>query len=77
MNWAEQNICLDGVNASAWCMMCAFAFLIFPNFNQTVDPNWFDAPTALFEIATGSWLFGQRAEATGTDGERRSKWTID
>ncbi|HEY2344793.1 MAG TPA: DUF4386 domain-containing protein [Xanthomonadaceae bacterium] len=45
-----------GVIASAWCAMCAFAFIVFPVFNQTIDPNWFDAPMALFEMATGFWL---------------------
>ena len=45
-----------GAIASAGCVMCAFAFLIFPDFNRTVDPNWYDAPAALFEIVTGAWL---------------------
>lgn len=45
-----------GVVASAWCLMCSFAFIVFPNFTQTVDPNLFDAPMALFEMATGFWL---------------------
>jgi hypothetical protein len=45
-----------GVVASAWCTMCAFVFLVFPNFSRTVDPNWYDAPMALFEIVTGFWL---------------------
>jgi len=34
--------------------MCAFAFI--PDFNRAVDPNLFDGPMALFEIAAGLWL---------------------
>jgi hypothetical protein len=45
-----------GVVASAWCTMCAFTFLVFPNFSRSVDPNWYDAPMALFEIVMGFWL---------------------
>jgi hypothetical protein len=45
-----------GLVASAWCTICAFAFLIFPNLNRALDPNWYDAPMALFEIVTGLWL---------------------
>lgn len=45
-----------GVVASAWCTICALAFLVFPSLNRVLDPNWYDAPMALFEIVTGFWL---------------------
>ena len=45
-----------GVIASAWCVLCAFAFIIFPHFNETVNIWWFDTPMAFFEIALGVWL---------------------
>jgi hypothetical protein len=45
-----------GMLASAWCVMCAFAFIVMPDFKQTVDPNWYDSPMALFEMTTGIWL---------------------
>jgi hypothetical protein len=45
-----------GVLASAWCVMCAFAFIIFPTFNKTVNDWWFDTPLALFELAMAFWL---------------------
>jgi hypothetical protein len=31
-----------GVIASAWCVICAFIFLIFPHFNRVVNDYWFD-----------------------------------
>jgi hypothetical protein len=42
--------------SSVWCVMCAFAFIIFPDFAKTVNPWWFDSPMASFEMATGFWL---------------------
>jgi hypothetical protein len=45
-----------GLISSAWCVICAFVFLIFPNFNQVVNDYWFDSPMAIFEIAVSFWL---------------------
>jgi Domain of unknown function (DUF4386) len=45
-----------GVVGSAWCVFCAFVFLIFPNFNQIVNDYIFDSPMALFELAVSIWL---------------------
>ena len=45
-----------GVISSVWCVTCAFAFIIFPDFAKTVNPWWFDSPMASFEMATGFWL---------------------
>lgn len=45
-----------GVIASAWCVFCAFAFLVFPDFNRIVNDWLFDTPMGLFEIVTGLWL---------------------
>ena len=45
-----------GVISSAWCVICAFIFLIFPNFNKVVNDYWFDSPMALFELAVSFWL---------------------
>lgn len=45
-----------GVIASAWCVMCAFAFLVFPAFNKIVNDWLFDTPMGLFEMALGFWL---------------------
>ncbi|MCJ7481806.1 MAG: DUF4386 domain-containing protein [Thermodesulfovibrionales bacterium] len=45
-----------GVISSAWCVICAFAFIVFPNFQNTVHPMWFDMPMVIFEMALGFWL---------------------
>ena len=45
-----------GLISSAWCVICAFVFLILPNFNKVVNDYWFDSPMALFELAVSFWL---------------------
>ena len=45
-----------GVIGSAWCVFCAFVYLIFPGFAKPVNPYWFDSPMALFELAVSFWL---------------------
>jgi hypothetical protein len=45
-----------GVIASAWCVFCAFAFIVFPHFSATVNASWFDMPLVLSEITLGLWL---------------------
>ncbi len=45
-----------GLIASAWCVFCAFVFLIFPHFNNVVNDYWFDSPMAIFELALSFWL---------------------
>jgi hypothetical protein len=45
-----------GVIGSAWCVVCAFGFLIVPDFDKTVNLWWFDSPLGLFEMATSVWL---------------------
>jgi hypothetical protein len=45
-----------GVIASAWCVVCAFVFLVFPNFEKPVNPYWFDSPMAVFELIVSFWL---------------------
>ena len=45
-----------GLVSSVWCVICAFAFLIFPNFDKAVNAYWFDSPMALFEMVVSVWL---------------------
>jgi hypothetical protein len=45
-----------GVISSAWCVLCAFVFLIFPSFNKIVNDYCFDSPMALFEMILSLWL---------------------
>ena len=45
-----------GVIASAWCVLCAFLYLVFPHFNKIVNDWWFDFPMAMFELVVSVWL---------------------
>lgn len=54
-----------GVVSSAWCVMCAFVFIVFPNFGNTVNAYWFDSPMTIFEIATGFWLLSKGLRPSG------------
>jgi len=45
-----------GVVSAAWGVFCAFAFMVFPHFDATVNASWFDFPMFIFEMALGLWL---------------------
>ena len=45
-----------GIVASAWCVLCSFVFLIFPDFDKAVNAYWFDTPMALFELIVSFML---------------------
>src|SRR5207302_8178512 len=49
-NYIPKGLAIFGVIASAWCVLCAFIFLIFPNFNKIDNDYIFDSPLAIFEI---------------------------
>jgi 4-amino-4-deoxy-L-arabinose transferase-like glycosyltransferase len=71
-NYIPRGLSIFGVIASAWCVLCAFVFLIFPHFNKIVNDYVFDTPMALFELILSFWLLfkgiqirGQRSEVRG------------
>jgi hypothetical protein len=43
-------LALFGVVSSAWCVICAFIFLVFPSFNKVINDYIFDTPMAVFEL---------------------------
>jgi len=55
-----------GVITSAWCVICAFAFIVFPHFDAMVNADWFDVPMVLFEMALGVWLLFKGLRPSGT-----------
>ena len=57
-----------GVISSAWCVFCAFAFLIFPRFDATVNASWFDLPMVIFELTLGFWLLIKGLSPSGPAG---------
>src|SRR5213593_3670013 len=54
--YIPRGLSIFGVIGSAWCVFCAFVYLIFPNFNKIVNDYIFDTPMALFELALSFWL---------------------
>ena len=70
-NYIPRWLALFGVISSAWCVFCAFVFLIFPNFQKPVNPYWFDSPMALFELVVGIWLLTKGIRvSTGSEPNR-------
>jgi hypothetical protein len=57
-----------GVISSAWCVICAFAFIVFPHFETTVNAYWFDMPMVIFEMVLGFWLLLKGLRPSGTSG---------
>jgi drug/metabolite transporter (DMT)-like permease len=55
-NYIPRGLALYGVISSAWCVICAFVFLVFPHFNDIVNDWLFDLPMALFEMVLSFWL---------------------
>jgi hypothetical protein len=54
--YIPRGLSIFGVIGSAWCVFCAFAYLIFPHFNKIVNDYVFDSPMALFELIVSVWL---------------------
>ncbi|GAA0710328.1 DUF4386 domain-containing protein [Dokdonella soli] len=61
-----------GVISSAWCVFCAFAFLVFPHFDAKVNASWFDLPMVIFEMALGLWLLVKGLSPSGLAGADRA-----
>lgn len=57
--YIPKTLAVFGVIACAWCVLTAFAFLVFPGFDKAVNAYWFDSPMALFEIVLSFWLLFQ------------------
>jgi Domain of unknown function (DUF4386) len=55
-NYIPKGLALFGVISSAWCVFCAFVYLMFPNFNKIVNDYIFDSPMAIFELIVSIWL---------------------
>jgi hypothetical protein len=64
-NYIPRGLSIFGVISSAWCVLCAFIFLIFPSFNKIVNDYIFDSPMALFELAVSFWLLFKGLRPSG------------
>ena len=58
-------LAIFGVISSGWCVICAFAFIVFPHFDATVNAYWFDMPLLIFELALGLWLLVKGLGSSG------------
>ena len=65
-NYIPRPLALFGVISSAFCVICAFVYLIFPGFAKPVNPYWFDSPMALFEMALSFWLLFKGLRPSGS-----------
>ncbi len=63
--YIPRTLALFGLISSAWCVVCAFVFLIFPGFGKPVDPYWFDSPMVIFELAVSFWLLFRGLKPSG------------
>jgi hypothetical protein len=70
--YIPKALAVFGVIASAWCVICAFIFLVFPDFNKVVNDYIFDTPMAIFELALSIWLLfkGLKDARTPTEAGR-------
>ena len=72
--YIPKGLAIFGVIASAWCVLCAFIYLIFPTFNKVVNDYIFDSPMAIFELVVSFWLLfkGLQPARTPTKSDRVS-----
>jgi hypothetical protein len=64
-NYIPRALAAWGAISSVWCATCTFAFIIFPNFDKTVNLWWFDSPMGIFEMATSFWLLFKGLRPSG------------
>jgi len=64
--YIPRALAVFGVISSAWCVVCAFAFIVFPHFDTAVNAYWFDSPMVVFETALGLWLLLKGLRPSGT-----------
>ena len=57
-----------GIISSAWCVFCAFVYLIFPSSGEIVHIGLFDVPLVIFEITLGFWLLWKGLNPSGQAG---------
>jgi hypothetical protein len=55
-NYIPKWLATFGVISSAFCVLCAFIYLILAGFAKPINPYWFDSPMAIFEMVLSCWL---------------------
>jgi hypothetical protein len=59
------TLAVFGIISSVWCVICAFIFIIFPNFEKTINLSLFDMPLVIFETTLGFWLLFKGLRTAG------------
>ena len=54
--YIPKALAIYGVLSSVWCVLCAFAYLAVPHFDQMVNVWLYDVPMVIFELVLGLWL---------------------
>jgi hypothetical protein len=67
--YIPKTLAVFGVISSGWCVICAFVFLVFPNFNKVVNDYIFDTPMAIFELVVSLWLLFKGLQPARTHDE--------
>lgn len=76
-NYIPKALAVFGLISSAWCVFCAFAFLIFPNFGKAVNWYWFDSPLGGFEMVLSFWLLFKGLRQPETTEPWRTSAAVD
>jgi len=66
--YIPRALAVFGVIPSVWCMICAFIFIVFPDFDAAVNAWWFDLPMVVFEMTLGLWLLFKGLSPSGPVG---------
>jgi predicted PurR-regulated permease PerM len=64
--YVPRGLAVFGLMSSAWCVICAFVFIVFPQFDTTVNAYWFDVPMTIFEMVLGVYLLFTKSNPSRT-----------
>lgn len=67
--YVPAGLAIFGVASSAWCVLCAVAYIVEPGFKRLVNLWWFDVPMAVFLAVLSFWLLfrGLRSPAAASE----------
>ncbi len=57
--YVPRALAVWGVASSVFIGFCGFAYLLFPSFGGIVSVDWYEGPTALFELGLSVWLLAK------------------
>jgi hypothetical protein len=63
--YIPKALAVFGLISSAWCVACAFLYIVSPDFGRGINPYWFDSPMAFFEMAASVWLLLRGLRTSG------------